>query len=250
MASGYEIVDRGGDVLMIDADVAHMEPYRSLCGQHERVFVMPHGAGRITPNPPHPHTRGYFVTSQGQADTLREAGITLPIAVMGWHFTPIKPFRPCDLSANPHVIFAPTHAMKDGRVEEGQWVVDEARRIYEWLCDLPIRLTVRTVEAADPYHFPKRDGVTFQQGTGMLADAVAAIETADMVLAGAWTFPMLSVALGVPTIQVQLSEPGMTWAVMERAAVLPLPGLVDYWIGEPWDAPTFVRLFEQAVETW
>lgn len=268
--AGHDLVKDHGEVLLTDSD-AYVEPYSTLCDAHERVFLHPHGAGFIGPWPRHPHTRGQFVTAAGQADVLKATDYDGKIEVMGWHLCQLLDFMPIKVEAwRPKVLLAPTHAMGNGWIDP--WLPELNSRLHDWLAMMPVKLTVRYVHGWEPLGITRQDHVTYVQGSGMLADAIAALDEAEVVIGGAWTFPTLAVARGLPTIiygagvmdwryandvRFPLSADGCLgrfhlWELIKRACEG--SAAVTAWrrrfIGEPWEPTSFVRAFERAAETW
>lgn len=202
--AGHDLVDTGGDVLLIDADVP-LPPYSQLCDEHERVVLYPHGAGRDEVGgdgqwPSHPNTIARLVIGQGQADMLAACGYRVPVQVIGWPFCDLRRFRPRRLR---RVLFAPSHPMSDGWMVPG--TREANRRVFDMLSSLPVAIQVR---CAGPYG-PEHIGLSghAEEVEFGIDDAVSATSTADVVLAAVGTFPNLAVARGTPTVMFAQTAP-------------------------------------------
>lgn len=202
-AAGHDVVDRGGDVLLTDADIP-LDPYLSMCDDHPKVVLYPHGAGTSQVGgdgqwPVHPHTVARFVIGEGHADILRLTGYPVPVHVAGWPLCEMRPFRP---SVPRRVLLAPQHVMADGYLESG--AAEANGRIHDLLTDLPFDLTVRFAPVGSyglaHLGITEQPGVTYQKARFDVADGVAAIDEADVVIAADGTFPSLAIARGCPTI--------------------------------------------------
>lgn len=202
--AGHELVDGGGDVLLIDHDlpVGH---YQALCDAHARVILYPHGAGLVASGdgqwPVHPHTVARLEHGPGQVEVLRRAGYPRRAEVIGWPLCLRRPFAPRPLR---RVLLAPSHAIAGG------WYPPELaaqnRRLYEQLVGLAARrvieLTVRMVFGLPPGIEPgfPSGRVVYELGDGTISGALECIGRHDCVVGSAWTFPTLAVARGVPTV--------------------------------------------------
>lgn len=216
--AGHEIVDGGGEVALLD----HELPTRAaLLDRHRRVMIYPHGGGNPFAGkewPAHPRTVCRFVPGPGQVDVLTTCGYSAPLEVIGWPYSDRLPFRRCEEPLE--VLFAPVHQLWHG------WIHPEAResntRIHDMLAALPINLTVRFVESGDlaAIGITPRQGVTYHQAPMDVHDGIAAIATADVVVAGEGTFPSLAMAQGCPTVMHAQLRPDDDSPVLGRTEAL------------------------------
>jgi hypothetical protein len=180
----------------------------------------------------------------------------VPVETIGWPYSHRAPFRPC---TDPvEVLFAPCHPLGNGYLPAA--CADSNTKIADALAELPVNVTVR---------WPSGD----------VADCVAAIEAADVVVAAVGTFPSLAVALGCPTIMTCQVRPeviygetvqgvSQSWPLWRDLVRYPLDAddtpdlghlLVDacaddtaiaLWrdrfVGDPFDPDRFVTIFEAA----
>lgn len=198
-AAGHDLVDDGGEVLLIDADVP-LPPYSDLCDSHDKVVLYPHGAGSDQNAidgqwPIHPHTIARLVIGTGQLDMIRATGYPVPSTAIGWAFCDLRPFRPRPVQT---VLFAPTHPMSDGWMAPG---TREANvRVFDLLQRLPVRVVVRFVGSLEAAGLERSPDSEYQDPSYDLDDAVTAVDAADLVLGGGGTLPNLAVARGTPTV--------------------------------------------------
>lgn len=274
--AGHDIVTDRGDVALLDADLP-VPPFKDICDRHERVLLYPHGGGNPFAGPEwptHPNTVCRFVPGPGQADVLSRCGYPAPVEVIGWPFSDRRPFK----SRPPvNVLFAPFHQLGNGWLPAACF--ESNGRVHDLLAELPVNLTVRyplvgTGDLAE-IGITRRSGVTYRQVPFDVGDGIAAIEAADVVVAGEGTFPSLAVALGCPTVMTCQVPPDdgviepRSWQSYEADARYPLDGddadtpgdLMDLlqeacrgdtavapwrdrFVGEQFDPTRFVKTFE------
>lgn len=206
-AAGHDLT--GGDVLLIDADVP-LPGYIEHCDQHAKVILYPHGAGAHCVGgdgqwPIHPNTVGRFVYGEGQAEVLKLAGYPRQVEVSGWSLCDLRPFRP---TIPRTVLFAPTHPMSDGWMDPT--VLAANTRIFELLLALPYKIKVRHVAAGHPLStigIPVCSDVEYEEVPFTVQHGIAAVDTADIVIAGSGTFPSLALARGCPAIMFAQIKP-------------------------------------------
>jgi hypothetical protein len=285
VAAGHEQVPLGAaaEVLLIDLDAPEMG-FRDTIAAYRKigaaVVMYPHGAGQMPLHwdamwEPVEDIDLTLVIAPGYAEFLRRIEYPCPVAVSGWAYTGIAPFRPArDVR---RVLFAPTHPSGRGTLSDPQREVNV--RSFEQLLDGPWELTVRHIGTIEQNGLWAAPGVRFVQG-GM-DQSHAEIDEADVVVAGEGTFPALAIARGTPTVLCgQLDrplygrpgeEPSELWRADRYAEYVRYPfdledGPADEilhaaarseapvaefkrrFIGDPLDIDAVARLVEGAVE--
>lgn len=254
-------------MLLIDNDVP-FEPYRSFFNVHDRAFIYPHGGGPLFGCDEwevDQRTRGQFVIGEGQKQLLEHLGYPRPVKVVGWPWTPLRPFRP----ATPErVLFAPMHPDGEGNMSD-EWLAVN-RDTFDQLVRLGVRLTVRTVGTPKQSGIPCKEGVFYTQSPGMVGEF-----RADVVVTAVGTFPSLAVAQGYPTVVVgqhirpcdfdpetREERPAVTWERWRHLGWYPFDSVDrledactkeasewrDRFIGSPMTG--FAKVFEEAVNEW
>jgi hypothetical protein len=208
-AAGHDLVATTvGDVALIDADVP-FPPYARFCAAHRRVVLYPHGGGHPFASgryAPHPHTVHRFVPGAGQVEVFNRCGYQVPVSAIGWPFCDLAPFTP---TVPRRILFAPQHPLSDGFMPAGQR--EQNRRLHAMLAEVGADLTVRYVEmrrfGLEHLGVVQRPGVTYRPGGRDVAEGVAAIDAADVVVAADGTFAHLAVARGKPTLMFSQTAP-------------------------------------------
>jgi hypothetical protein len=167
------------------------------------IFLYPHS---VRPNIPfdltdqwYPKTTALYTIARGHKEVLRRIGYPHPIAVMGWAYTEIHPFRQKEPQDKISVLFAPIHPVGNG------YLPDEERELntktYELLLGLmdDISLTVRHIGPLEKNGLWPDERVHIKRGCfdGSTSD----MERADVVI-GAFTYAYMAAALGHPLIMI------------------------------------------------
>jgi hypothetical protein len=243
--------------------------------------VYPHGGGVSTVCdgqwPVHRNTVVRFVLGTGLADVHDLLGYPVLSVPIGWPFCDMRPFRP---STPRKILFAPEHPMGDGWLRAGSR--ESNRRIHDQLVALGAELTVRWVQIGgyDVKHLgiTPADGVNYQKARMNIAEGVAAIDEADVVVAQEGTFPSLAIARGCPTVMYgqiapddhhnrQGERPAQNFELyrdivrypydadtddlgplLERACSTEATDWRERFVGPAFDGPGFVELFEKYAE--
>jgi hypothetical protein len=197
-----------GDVALIDADVP-FPPYARYCAAHRRVLLYPHGAGHPFASgrhAPHPHTIHRFVPGPGQVEVFRRCGYQVPVTAIGWPFSDLAAFTP---TVPRRILFAPQHPLSDGFMPAGQRELN--RRLHDMLAATGADVSVRYIPmrrfGLEHLGISHHKAVTYQPGSRDVADGVAAIDAADVVVAAEGTFAHMAVARGKPTLMFSQVAP-------------------------------------------
>jgi hypothetical protein len=170
----------------------------------KRIFFYPHTARAgypYTVREPWPYCEGRFAISEGTKEIWRRCGVEGPIHVIGWPWSPIKPFRSGTGKKKVKVLFAPMHPNHNGFLSDHDMRIN--RETHEVLADLAslnqISLTVRHLQPVERNGFTKREEAYYIAGEpdGNYRD----IEEADLII-GSYTFAYMAIALGRPTIMI------------------------------------------------
>jgi hypothetical protein len=280
--AGHRLVTEGpADLLLIDLDPPRFG-YRELIDHHKRmgakVLVYPHGAGANLVYDglyePYDAVDGQLVMGWGGVELLRRLNYPRPVHTIGWSYCPQRPFRP--RAAVRRVVFAPIHPGGDGSLLEHRRAQNAA--IFAQLVNGPWEVIVRHVGTIEQNGLWEASGVRFVLGKMDLSHAE--IDTADAVVAGVGTYPVMAVAGGVPTVMYGQfptpsygveGEPGRPLRSIDRYRDLarfpidaddgPLDEMLDCaarddrpivnwrrrWVGEPFNGPATAMLIERLV---
>jgi hypothetical protein len=263
---------------LFDHDVgAVLGKQLALEEMHKRkipVFMYPHAARPMViwdgMYPIWPHTRCSFVIGEGHAEVMRRFGYPIPLEVVGWPLSPIKPFQPVEKVRN--ILFAPIHpgALK---CEMDMEINRQAyKRLLKYCRDSGAQLTVRHIRDLDRSGLLPEPGVKYIKGQkdGCTRD----IEKADLVVSHQ-TYAYMSVALGKPTLMMGEDVPprsgdkyvsswdkykdifmypldllavpsGQVGRLIEVAAHCdkPIAEWRERFIGKPFDGPGFIKRLE------
>ncbi|WP_028065378.1 hypothetical protein [Solirubrobacter soli] len=203
--AGHELVAPdafGADVFLIDFDPP-LEGYRRLIDGHAdagaKVVLYPHAAGGPMLSydaiwEPYERVDANFVAGVGHAEFLRRIEYPAPVHTIGWTSGDQRPFQPrADVR---RVLFAPTHPNADGSML-GR-LRDENAEVFTKLLEGPWKLTVRHIGTLEENGLWPVDGVEFVDGRTV--PPIKNIDATDAVVAGAGSFPTISVSRGVPTV--------------------------------------------------
>jgi hypothetical protein len=237
-----------------------------------RVFLHPHAVRMCCfwdgLYPVWPHTRCNFATSIGQKMVMEAYRYPIPVEVVGWPYTEIRPF---EKTSGDKVLFAPIHPNARGiglTTEDKQTNL----RAFEILKGMKVDLVVRYGRDLRRNGLKRDASVQYQEAKLMIEDSIQAIEQADVVIAHQ-TFAWLAVALGKPTIMMSENEAPhnvkravRSWPKYRKILQYPLDILnckdpralieqactsdekIKVWrerfIGEPFDAQHFIARLE------
>jgi len=237
--AGHLFVPGGPAVLLlIDLDPPYYG-HRKLIDQYKdwgaTVLMYPHGAG----GPPlvydglyeaHPRVDGNLVHGPGSAEVLRRMDYPHPTYVAGWTYCDLAPFRPAPEIRR--VLFGPTHPSGDGTLADHYRETNA--EVFARLLEGPWQLQVRHIGTIEQNGLWEAPGVDFV--TGAMDLAYAEIDAADVVVAGAGTFPALAVARGVPTVMTDQGAPGLLGIGGETVVPLRRPERYVDYLRYPFDA--------------
>jgi hypothetical protein len=176
--------------------VAELDEYERL---GIPVFMYPHAA---RPNllwdvfAPWKHTKTCFVQAPGHVDVMEAIGYPCPVQVVGWSYSPLRPFAPVKPDGKIKVLFAPVHPNANGWLCKKDLLANQAA--HEALAALPdVELTVRHIRHLRLSGLKPIKGVTYTQGlpNGDYSD----MEAADVIV-GHQTYAYIAVALGKPVV--------------------------------------------------
>ena len=179
-----------------------LEKYRNHYGI-ERFFIYPHSARPPVMQDIYPawvHTTAQFVASDGHAEILRRFGYKKPVHVVGWHLSPILPFKKCE---KPHkILFAPIHprmSYVDKQINHAAF-----EKLYPLARSGKIDLTVRYIASLEKSGLKQLEGIRYVRGEQ--DSSFAMIDEADLVISHQ-TFAFMAVARGVPTLMMSEETP-------------------------------------------
>lgn len=223
-----QALDVKADVLVIDLDHAN---YQHIIDRHERVVLIPHGAGPHSTPVTHPHVQARVVTAPGN---VPDDGF--PTEVIGWPWTPLQPFRPCP--APKRILLAPMHPDNDGHVDPF-WRAAESRALDVVLAAAPAGVNL-----------------TYRPGPSTIPLAAEACAAHDLVVAAPGSIVAAAVAAGTPVVtyrqdrydSVDFGYPH-DLAGGARAVLAALTDAPDDWrrqhVGGPFDPDLFVTAVEK-----
>jgi hypothetical protein len=281
LSAGHQLVQEGpADVFLVDLDPPHPLPHRRVIDRHKaqgaKIIVYPHGGGVLYAYDglykPHTKIDANLVIGPGHAEYMRRVGYPHPVHTIGWSLCEQRPFRRCgDVR---RVVFAPTHPNADGSMTDRNR--DENADLFRRLLECGFDLTVRHIGTLEENGLWEVEGVEFVNGR--LVAETAELDSADAVVAGEGTYPMLAVARGAPTVMYgqaagsSLGLPGERLTLPQRgeryldyvrypfdaadgpleqviAAAATAEGPTVEWkrrfIGRPFDPRAFVALIER-----
>lgn len=266
--------------ILADADVRGRNRTLSEYGRRGvNIFLYPHAA---RPNifwdfPDTPYSdfvTAHFVATEGHIEIMRAYGNPYDLNAVGWHLSPIAPFRP-RLEIRK-ILFAPIHPNSNGflcRLDR-EINAEAFRRLLKLVTD-GVTLTVRHLHDLKKNGLWRAGGVEYLEGQPDLS--YRQIDQADLVISHQ-TFGYMAVARGVPTLmmgewhaprwggsEVELTTV-MSWEKYQHLVIYPLdilaeqdPGVlatraahsdceIADWrarmIGQPFDGDRFVDLVE------
>lgn len=194
---------RDADICFYDHDAIvgsdRFAKMQELFPKPRPYFVFPH-AGRPSVigdiYPVSKLTSAQFVSAQGHVDVMRAYGYDKPLAVTGWHLTPVLDFRPF-VGTVPRVLFAPVHP----RMSEVDRIMNG--KVHRILLQLARRkeivLTVRYIRSLIDSGIKSGDGANYCEGSQ--DSGYDQILQHDLVVA-THTYAYMSVALGTPTLMM------------------------------------------------
>ena len=145
-----------------------------------------------------------LVHALGYAEFLRRVECPGEVRVIGWSLCDLLAFTPRrDVR---RVLFAPLHpgGTGDTPIEASS---NANAAVYQRLLAGPWQLTVRMIGTLEHNGLWPADGVVFVPGG--LDLGLGDIHAADVVVAGAGTFPSVAIARGVPTVMYAHGEQAM-----------------------------------------
>jgi hypothetical protein len=143
-----------------------------------------------------------FVSASGHVEVMRAYGYRGKVEVVGWAWCDLSRFRP--KAKLRRVLFMPIHPNSNGFLSERDRVLnaaafDRCKTICE---EAEARLIVRHIRSLKDNGLVDGDGrVIYKQGQPSIAEALAEIDNADLVVAH-HTPAYLAVARGVPTLMI------------------------------------------------
>ena len=212
-AAGFERVPPSeADFALLDHESGHFGMgFASELGYFaERrvpIFTYPHTArpGFVYDLHKHwPYTRAKFVHSPGFKEVLESLECPVPIEVVGWPYSEIKPFEKREPGKKLKVLFGPIHPNANGWL--CPWYCETNTRMLQLLLNTPdIDLTIRYFHRLEEQGLWHCDKATYVQAEP--DGSTKEIEEADVVI-GAFTFAYLALAMGKPTIMIgELTRP-------------------------------------------
>lgn len=139
-----------------------------------------------------------FVPAIGHLSIMRAYGFPLPIEVVGWGLSSIRPFRP--RSRAKRILFAPIHVNSNGYLSGIDKDINaEAFRRVLSLGDDGVEILVRHIGDLRKIGLWKAGGVSYIEGDRDLS--TFEIDRSDLVVSHQ-TFAYLAVARGVPTLMM------------------------------------------------
>jgi hypothetical protein len=202
LRAGHELVSEDADLLLIDLDDAEcgyvevIEPFKDAGAT---VLLYPHGASPLIGydgiTEPSALVDASLQIAPGHAEVMRRLEYPTATHVVGWPYSEIGPFR--SSAKLERVLLAPTHPSGHGYLPDLERELNA--HAYAQLLDGPWELTVRYFGTLEQNGLWDAPGVRFVRSN--LGVATDDIERSDAVVAGVGTFPWLSIARGVPTVQ-------------------------------------------------
>jgi hypothetical protein len=252
---------RRADVLLVNHDMPQGDQRKSIdfyADQGAKIVTYPEGTGIYAYwdgiREPY-RVDAALVLADGYKQAMDKWSLNIPIHVIGWSWSDIRPFQ---ATVGRKVVFAPIHPDGFGVLEPGDIMWN--RMVYERLIKMDIDLTVRylgTLAQNGLWTVPK---VIYKRG--VYDNGNEDIERADVVVSTG-TFAAKSVAMGKPTVTYPVasadniyrftkhfSEYAMSICYpyeltspdalreMINAAQTESPALIHWretWIGQPFD---------------
>jgi len=191
------------DFLLIDEErEASLDLIETATKNGVPIFIYPHGASEeivwdgIRKSYP---VRANFVFGEGQKRTMEAYGYKYPIIVVGWPYSEILPFHPCEPRT---ILFAPSHVVSTGYprtdFESNPIVVEQLLALSGNYDKLIVRLG-GTPEEHNLAGFWNSQKIIWQQAILKIRRSIQAIKEVDLVIS-IHTFGYIAVALGKPTL--------------------------------------------------
>lgn len=204
---------------------------------------------------PNPMELVNFVPGPGHKRIYDAGGYPAETVVTGWAWSDVKEFTP---SLPTKVLFAPIHPREKAKLIPGQRhanvkIIKDLKRLSDKY-DIHIYQYKQLKDNALPED--TAEWATLHQSTLKLADAIAAIEDADLVIAHE-TFSFISIALGKPTIMFRDDVEGIGWFVIHESKYWPhYNGKMNYpfsWMTHTGDKDDLIRrvaMDREAIMGW
>lgn len=203
---GWTLTRRPDEARFILADVDIPPRYKVLKEYHSRgaaIFLYPHAA---RPNLfwdfPGVEFSGFvaacFVAAEGHIDIMRAYGNPYDLHAVGWHLSPIQPFKP--RTEVKRILFAPIHPNGNGFLSRMDMDINQQtfRKLIA-LINEGVSLTVRYLHDIRKNGLWRAGGVDYVEGKP--DQSYRQIDEADLVVSHQ-TFAYLAVARGTPTLMM------------------------------------------------
>jgi hypothetical protein len=194
-------------VALFDHDVGpggigYRPPLNELKRIGTPVMMFPHAA---RPNlqwdgmyPIWPGTKVMFTSTETHGEVMARYGYPIPTEPIGWIFCDMKPFQKPEIEGKIKVLFAPIHPNNNGFLHPIDKAINAS--VYSTLIMTPgIKVKVRHVKRAELNGLWHVHGVSWKPGNTDIADCLADIDAADVVVAHQ-TLAYMAVARGKPLI--------------------------------------------------
>jgi len=208
-AEGHTVMDvstatEPADILLIDVDIPegrYLPTIEAWTAAGAKTVIYQHGAEPILIwdgiYKPSDRTVLNLVQSPGAKRVLEAYGYPIPVEVVGWHYCPLRDFRPsADIQ---RVTFAPWHPLGNGYLHPARAAYNQ--RVHDMLYAASVRmgfeLTVRHIRPLSFNGIYPIDGVHYINARP--DGNTEQITSADLVVA-VGTYAYMSVALGTPTV--------------------------------------------------
>lgn len=205
-ARGWTLTRQPGRARFILSDVDVYGREKALAEYHKLripIFLYPHAA---RPNifwdfPGAPYSgfaTAHFVSAEGHIDIMRAYGNKLPLHAVGWHLSPIVPFRP--RMQVKRILFAPIHPNSNGflgRLDK-ELNLQTLKKLLP-LMEGDVSVKVRYLHDLKQNGLWRAGGVEYMEGQADLS--YRQVDEADLVV-GHQTIAYISVARGVPTVMM------------------------------------------------
>lgn len=206
LANGWDFVPLGkpADILLVNHDMPQGDQRKSIDyyqSKGAKIVVYPEGSGIYAywDGIREPYkVDACLVLSEGYKQVMDKWQLNVPIHVVGWSWSDIRPFTP---TTGKKVLFAPIHPDGFGVLEPGDIVWN--RDIYAELLKLDIDLTVRYLGELAMNGLRTVPNVTFKRG--IYDNGNHDIESADVVVSTG-TYAAKAVAMGKPTVMYPVAS--------------------------------------------